>query len=78
MTRAAFRFRDHTIRPDTVSEPVKFAMRCKAEGCGAEGEASEDPAQGSQWAVDHLKETGHMAYREVITRAYRFEPGAWQ
>jgi hypothetical protein len=78
MTRATFRFREHTLSPDKVSEPVLYAMECKTAGCRQTSEASEDPGAGSDWATAHLKANPeHTAYREKITRAYRFHPGDW-
>ncbi|QAX94049.1 hypothetical protein SEA_EURATIS_54 [Streptomyces phage Euratis] len=79
MTRATYRFRDHTLTVDDrpEAEPLKHSMGCKA--CGESSEASEKPEDGSAWAVDHLKSNpGHLEYRAQITRPYRFEPGDWQ
>jgi hypothetical protein len=79
MTRATYRFRDHTLTVDDrpEAEPLKHAMECKA--CGEASEPNEDSQDGSDWAVDHLKNNpGHLEYRARITRPYRFEPGAWQ
>ncbi len=74
-----FRFQNHHLQPDPVSEPVLYGWECKTAGCGAKSEASEDPAKGSEWSADHLKANpDHKAFREVITRAYRYEPGEWQ
>ncbi|CAD80151.1 gp25.3 [Streptomyces phage phiBT1] len=79
MTRATYRFREHTMSPDPVSEPVLFGWACKTAGCGAKSEPSEDASAGSTWATDHFKTNpDHTAYREIITRAYRFQPGDWQ
>ncbi|QAX94751.1 hypothetical protein HOV12_gp41 [Streptomyces phage Lilbooboo] len=79
MTRATYRFREHVMTPDPVSEPMLHMWECKTAGCGATSEASEDVSTCSQWAADHLKaNTDHTAYREIITRAYRFHPGDWQ
>ncbi|WP_171112289.1 MULTISPECIES: hypothetical protein [Streptomyces] len=78
MTRATYRFREHTLTPDTGSEagPVLFAMECK--GCGDSSDGSNDQGDGSAWAAGHLRANpGHLTYREVITRSYRFEPGEW-
>ncbi|WP_443729040.1 DUF7848 domain-containing protein [Streptomyces adelaidensis] len=34
---------------------------------------------GTAWAADHLKgNPAHLGYGEVITRPYRFVPGAWR
>ncbi len=79
MTRATYRFREHTLtvddRPD--AEPLRHSMECKA--CGEISDASENPEDGSDWAVGHLKSNpGHLDYRARITRPYRFEPGEWQ
>lgn len=80
MTRATYRFREHTLRPDTErpdADPILFAMECK--GCGDNSDGSESAEDGTEWAADHLKANpGHLTYREHITRPYRFEPGAWQ
>ncbi|MFJ8394347.1 hypothetical protein [Streptomyces sp. NPDC094144] len=75
MTRALYRYANHTLRPDVAedADPVLFVMECKA--CEERSEGSEDPADGSRWAVPHLKENeGHEEYREIITRHYRFTP----
>lgn len=79
MTRAVYRFRDHTIGPDHSpgAEPLTFTMQCTA--CDATGPASENGEDGTEWATQHFKVIpGHLTYREIITRPYRFEPGAWQ
>ncbi|MEV0639428.1 hypothetical protein AB0I77_31740 [Streptomyces sp. NPDC050619] len=81
MTRAVYRFREYTISPDQrpEAEPITAAMQCKA--CGEISEKAEDEefADGTAWAVQHLKANpGHLEYREHITRPYRFEPGAWR
>jgi hypothetical protein len=78
MTRATYRFREHTLTPDRTedAEPSLYAMECK--GCGQSSDGSESQADGSDWATGHLKANpGHLTYREVITRPYRFEPGEW-
>ncbi|MGW0709989.1 DUF7848 domain-containing protein [Streptomyces sp. NPDC002643] len=75
MTRAIYRFREHTLKPD-ATEPTLFALRCK--GCGESSDGSEKAEEGSAWAEEHLKANpGHLAYQEHITRSYRFEPGKW-
>ncbi|MGC9538367.1 hypothetical protein [Streptomyces sp. UG1] len=79
MTRAVYRFREHTIRPDRrlEAEPITSAMECQA--CGETSGKAEGFMDGTAWAVDHLKSNpGHLEYQEHITRPYRFEPGAWQ
>lgn len=79
MTRAVYRFREYAISPDQrpEAEPVTAAMQCKA--CGEASEETEEFADGTAWAVRHLKTNpGHLEYREHITRPYRFEAGAWQ
>jgi hypothetical protein len=79
VTRATYRFRDHTIRPDTTAdaEPITFTMQCAA--CGTIGPTHEDADQGADWAIRHLKANPeHLAYREHITRPYRTESGAWR
>lgn len=74
-----YRFREHTMQPDPVGEPVLYAMSCKTRGCEAHSEVTDDPAKGSEWAADHFKANpDHTGYREVIQRGYRFWPGAWQ
>ncbi|PZT77677.1 MULTISPECIES: DUF7848 domain-containing protein [unclassified Streptomyces] len=78
MTRATYRFREHTLTPDTgpESDPWQSAMECK--GCGRCSEKSESAEDGTAWAAEHLKANpGHLTYREVITRPYRFDPGEW-
>jgi len=75
MTRATYRFREHTLRPNTAERPL-FAMQCKS--CGQSSDGSEKAEEGTEWAADHLKATpGHLDYSEHITRSYRFEPGEW-
>lgn len=79
MTRATYRFREYTLRPDRTPEadPVLFAIECK--GCGQSSDGAENPEDGTEWAAEHLKANpGHLTYREHITRPYRFEAGAWQ
>ncbi|GGW15460.1 hypothetical protein GCM10018980_38480 [Streptomyces capoamus] len=76
MTRATYRFREHTLTPDT-DKPTLHAMECQA--CGQASTGSADPTDGTRWAADHLKANpGHLTYQEHIERSYRFEPGAWQ
>lgn len=75
MTRATYRFREHTLRPDPA-ERTQFAMECKI--CGQSSEGSVKVEESADWAADHLKENpGHLRFRERITRSYRFEPGEW-
>ncbi len=79
MTRVVYRFREYTIGPDLrpEAEPITSAMRCRA--CGDTSEKSEEFADGTAWAVQHLKANpGHLEYQEHVTRPYRFEAGAWQ
>jgi hypothetical protein len=79
MTRAVYRFREHTITPDTGpdAEPITFAMECMT--CEATSDVADDADAGALWALAHLKTNpGHVRYREHITRPYLFEPGAWQ
>ncbi|WP_313956560.1 hypothetical protein [Streptomyces sp. SAJ15] len=76
--RATYRFREYTIGPDRrpQAEPHSFRMQCAA--CGELGEPYDSGEAGTEWAVAHLKgNPGHLAYREIITRPYRFEPGVW-
>ena len=79
MTRASFRFRDYTIRPDfrPDAEPITSAMQCaKCDESGPQTEESED---GTAWAARHLKANPeHLDYREHVIRPYRFEAGEWQ
>ncbi|WP_369189337.1 hypothetical protein [Streptomyces sp. R08] len=77
MVRATYRFREHTLTPAPDDEPTSSALACK--GCGEASEPSTDATDGTAWAADHLKANpGHLTYREIITRSYRFKPGAWQ
>jgi hypothetical protein len=79
MSRATYRFREHTFVPDESpdAEPITYVMQCLA--CGRFGPRSEYTDDGTAWVVQHLKDNaGHLAYREHITRPYRFEAGAWQ
>ncbi|TDC25276.1 hypothetical protein E1265_07345 [Streptomyces sp. 8K308] len=78
MTRARYRFRDRVFGPDdsTDAEPVRLAMQCLS--CGLFSRRSEEPEDGSDWAVAHLREhPGHLDYRAHVTRPYRFVPGEW-
>lgn len=79
MTRAVYRFREYTIRPDLrpEAEPITSAMQCTT--CNERGPKSEAFEDGTVWAAQHLKANpDHLEYREHITRSYRFEAGAWQ
>lgn len=79
MARATYRFREHVMTPDPVSEPVLHMWECKAPGCGATSEASEDPSTCSEWSAEHFKANPeHTGFREIITRAYRYQPGDWK
>ncbi|UED84087.1 hypothetical protein [Streptomyces profundus] len=56
-------------------QPTLFVMECVA--CGFFGPKGQDVADGAEWAGQHLAlHPEHLAYREHITRAYRFEAGA--
>ncbi|UED85123.1 hypothetical protein [Streptomyces profundus] len=56
-------------------EATLFVMACVA--CGFFGPKGQDVEDGAEWAVQHLAlHPDHLAYREHITRAYRFEAGA--
>lgn len=79
MTRAVYRFREFTIRPDLrpEAEPITSTMQCTT--CHETGPRSETFEEGTSWAAHHLKANpDHLEYREHITRPYRFEAGAWQ
>lgn len=79
MTRATYRFREFTIRPDLrpESEPIMSTMQCKT--CDESGPTAEEFEGGTAWAAKHLKANpDHLEYREHITRPYHFEAGAWQ
>lgn len=78
MTRATYRFRNHTIGPDRRpdAEPHSFTMRCTT--CGATGPTAGTGSAGTEWAAGHLKTNpGHLHYREIVTRPYRAVPGEW-
>ncbi|MEU7159153.1 hypothetical protein [Streptomyces chrestomyceticus] len=73
--RKTFRFRNYRLTPDQEETPV-LAMECT--GCGKSSDGSENANDGTQWAVDHLKANpGHLRFREIITRAYKFIPEGW-
>jgi hypothetical protein len=79
VTRATYRFREHTIVPDERpgAEPWTFAMQCVT--CGETGPEYQVPEEVTGWAAGHLRANpGHLAYREHVTRPYRVEAGAWQ
>lgn len=51
-------------------------MQCLS--CGLFSRRSEEPEDGSDWAVAHLREhPGHLDYRAHVTRPYRFVRGEW-
>lgn len=78
MTRATYRFRDYTIRPDLRpdAEPITSTMQCRT--CCQGGPQSEDFEDATTWAVSHLRANPeHLDFREVITRPHRFEAGVW-
>jgi hypothetical protein len=75
---ATYRFREHTLAPDRRPDVdlVTFTMRCAT--CDAIGPTATSGADGTAWAVTHLKANpDHLDYREHIIRLYRAEPGAW-
>ncbi|WP_313956503.1 hypothetical protein [Streptomyces sp. SAJ15] len=77
--RATYRFREYTIGLDRrpQAEPHSFTMQCA--DCGDHSAPHGSGEGGTEWAVAHLKaHPGHLAYREIITRPYRFEPGVWR
>ncbi|WFB10368.1 hypothetical protein LRS74_27520 [Streptomyces sp. LX-29] len=77
--RSVYRFRDYTIQPDRRPEAEAYSFTMQCAECGEFSEPFSGGADGTAWAVTHLKSnTSHLAYREIITRPYRFEPGAWQ
>ncbi|WP_326596742.1 DUF7848 domain-containing protein [Streptomyces sp. NBC_01803] len=79
MTRATYRFREYTIGPDTGAdaEAVTHTMQCRV--CEETGPTATDAGDGTAWAARHVKgNPGHLAYREHVTRPYRFTAGEWQ
>ncbi|MBO8192757.1 hypothetical protein ITI46_13925 [Streptomyces oryzae] len=78
MTRAIFRLREFRLVPDAEpdAEPVTFTMQCAV--CEQTSGSHTTQSVSQKWVVRHLKESPeHLTYREMITRPYRFEPGAW-
>ncbi|UED87426.1 hypothetical protein [Streptomyces profundus] len=54
---------------------TSFVMECVA--CGFFGPKGQDAEDGAEWAGQHLAlHPDHLAYREHVTRTYRFEAGA--
>ncbi|WP_228044357.1 DUF7848 domain-containing protein [Streptomyces ferrugineus] len=50
----------------------------ESKGCGQSSDGNVDQGDGAEWAAARLEANpGHLTYREVITRSYRFEPGEW-
>ncbi|MGP3991460.1 DUF7848 domain-containing protein [Streptomyces sp. 3N207] len=78
MTRVTFRLREFRLVPDTEpdAEPVTFTMQCAV--CDQTASPHTSQSVPHNWVTRHLKENPeHLTYREIITRPYRFEPGAW-
>jgi hypothetical protein len=79
VSRASYRFRNYTVRPDLSpdAEPVRHTAQCAVcQECGPEAGSSDAAVA---WVVIHLKgHPEHLSYREIITRPYRAVPGGWQ
>ncbi|MFF8813507.1 DUF7848 domain-containing protein [Streptomyces pactum] len=78
MSRARYRFRNHTIGPDLrpEAEPHTLTMRCTT--CDAAGPTAGTADPGTEWAGGHLKaHPSHLDYRETVTRPYRAVAGEW-
>ncbi|WP_455711308.1 DUF7848 domain-containing protein [Streptomyces bacillaris] len=55
-------------------EATSFVMECVT--CGFFGPRGQDAEDGAEWAAQHRAlHPDHLAYREHMTRAYRFEAG---
>nr|WP_243274831.1 hypothetical protein [Streptomyces albus] len=58
------------------AEPVTFTLQCAVCHQTAAPHTSRSVSQ--NWATLHLKHNPeHFTYREITTRPYKFEPGAW-
>lgn len=68
MTRAVYRFVDHTIRhvPDGG---YTFEIFCAGAGSGCEAESGPQGEQNDaqDWALRHTAKTGHDLFRRVVT-----------
>ncbi len=79
MSRANYRFRDHTLTPDKEpdAEPLTYTFQCAV--CDTNGPTDTEPDTASHWTFRHLKEhPEHFTYRSLVTLPYRITPGAWQ
>ncbi|CAL9417561.1 MULTISPECIES: DUF7848 domain-containing protein [Streptomyces] len=78
MTRATYRFREFRLVPDAEpdAEPVSFTMQCAV--CGRTAAPHTSRSVPRSWATRHLRRNPeHFTFREIVTRPYRFVPGAW-
>jgi hypothetical protein len=66
VTRAVFRFIEHTIQHEPQGG-VTFHAFCTAPGCGEDSGSQEQQETAQDWALGHSGRTGHTLFRRVVT-----------
>lgn len=66
MTRAIYRFVDHTIR-HVPEGGYTFEVFCAGAGCDAESGPQGEQEAAQDWALKHTGATGHDLFRRVAT-----------
>ncbi|MFG2192787.1 hypothetical protein [Streptomyces sp. NPDC048639] len=66
MTRAIFRFVNHTIR-HAPEGGVTFEALCVSHGCDATSGPQDEQGSAQDWCLRHTGRTGHDLFRRVIT-----------
>ncbi|MFF7936523.1 hypothetical protein [Streptomyces sp. NPDC007940] len=66
MTRAVYRFVDHTIR-HAPEGGYTFEVFCTAFECGQESGPQGEQNDAQDWALRHTAKTGHDLFRRVVT-----------
>lgn len=77
-TGRTYRFREHTIAPDTQPDAEAWLFFFECQVCQDTGPRKDSPDDALDWTLEHLKQNPeHLSYREHITRPYRAVPGRW-
>ncbi|MCX5605883.1 hypothetical protein OOK29_48060 [Streptomyces phaeochromogenes] len=66
MTRAVYRFVDHTIN-HAPEGGYTFEIFCTAHECGEESGPQGEQTAAQDWALKHAGATSHDLFRRVVT-----------
>ncbi|WP_329276241.1 DUF7848 domain-containing protein [Streptomyces sp. NBC_01451] len=66
MTRAVYRFVDHTIN-HAPEGGYTFEIFCVTHECGEESGPQGEQNDAQDWALRHTGRTGHNLFRRVVT-----------